>query len=70
MGTVVRKKELSLSTCSLYVSHYDNSLVEQILSSNLQMRKKMLRDLMNMLKAVLKVKEMQVEPQVLDTIWH
>lgn len=30
----------------------------------------MLRDLMNMLKAVLKVKEMQVEPQVLDTIWH
>ena len=40
MGTVVRKKGLSLSTCFLYVSHYDNSLVEQILSSNLQMRKK------------------------------
>lgn len=27
------------------------------------------RDLMNMLKAVLKVKELHVEQQVLDSIW-
>lgn len=33
-------------------------------------KKKTLRDLMNTLKAVLKVKELGAEPQVLDTIWH